>query len=115
MAVLIEENDQGYCIAVREWAELQLGRPIKHTYKSKSNAKRAVRDFSRNTVTLLCQLAWENARRAAQLELILHNVTKTLKNYHVDEDVGSGISDAGAVGADGGDIEGVDGEAGGSD
>ena len=115
MSVLIEENQQGYCIAVREWAELQLGRPIKHTYKSKSNAKRAVRDHNRNTVTLLCQLAWENARRAAQLELILHKVTKTLDNYHVDEDVGAGISDVGAAGADGGNSEGIDGEAGGSD
>ena len=74
MSILIEESDKGYIIAVREWAELQLGRPIKHLYNTKSNAVRAVRDRSRNTVTLLCQLAWENARRAAQLELILRCV-----------------------------------------
>ena len=108
MSVLIEENQDGYCVAVREWAEIQLGRPLKHTYKSRSNAVRAVRDPNRNTVTMLCQLAWESARRAAQLELILLKITKTLQNYKPDSDVGAIISNAGPscsgdIGSGGGD------------
>jgi hypothetical protein len=111
MSVLIEENQEGYCVAVREWAEMQLGRPLKHTYKNRSNAVRAVRDPNRNTVTMLCQLAWESARRAGQLELILLRITKTLRHYVPDSDVGAGFVDAGSVGADGSDFERVDGEA----
>ena len=100
MSILIEESDKGYIIAVREWAELQLGRPIKHLYNTKSNAVRAVRDRSRNTVTLLCQLAWENARRAAQLELIMFKITKAISHYTPEDDAGTGVTDAGETGSD---------------
>ena len=113
MAVVIEENAKGYCIAVREWAELQIGKPLKSTYKHKSNAIRAVRDPKRNTVTLLCQLAWESTKRAAQLEIILSQITKALGDY--SEDVGSAFGDAGPLGSSDSSSSGSDGETGGSD
>ena len=72
--------------------------------------------FCSYTVIFFIQQQADRVQNGSAKSIVgCHNVTKTLKNYHVDEDVGSGISDAGAVGADGGDTEGVDGEAGGSD
>ena len=100
MSILIEENDVGYTIAVREWASTQLDREIKHTYKSKRNAIRAVTDDGRNTTTLLCQLAWESARRAAMLEQIMLRLSKQIKDY-VDSDVRPAFRDAGSSGSSG--------------
>ena len=98
MHFLIEQNPAGYTIIVREWAQKQLGRDIKHTYKHRANAVRAVRDDSRNTTTLLCQLAWKATSRAEKLELILLRLTKELKNHSFD--VGSIIGDVGSASTD---------------
>ena len=95
MSILIEENQEGYTVAVREWASDQIGRDIKHTYKNKSNAIRSIRDENRNTITLLCQLAWENARRASQLEQIMLRLSKQIQSY-VDSDVCAIVRDVGS-------------------
>ena len=109
MSILIEQNAEGFTVAVREWAGMQLGRDIKHTYKLKRNAIRAVRDDTRNTVTLLCNLAWESARRAARLEQIMLALSQKIRNY-VDSDVGAIIRDAGS--ASSGDCGSGEGDAG---
>ena len=91
-----------YCIMVREWASSRLQKKIKSVYNSKSNAIRAVRDEKRNLVTMLCQLAYENAQHVADLEKIIRDL-KQKNNY-----ARSTFKDAGSI--DGGDSDstGVD-------
>ena len=111
MSVCIEKIKGGkYCIPVREWARSQIGKKIKFTYTEKSNAIRAVRDDKRNTVTLLSQLAWQNHRRANELEDILFRLRQIILH-----DARSGVGDARSVGTGDSDIgdsnAGVGGEA----
>ena len=91
-----------YCIVVREWAASRLQKKIKSVYNSKSNAIRAVRDESRNTVTLLCQLAYDYAQHVDDLEKIIKQLRQ--KNNHA----GSTFEDARSANCGDSDSTGVD-------
>ena len=93
---VLRENDS-YVIPCREWAAVHLGRNIKYQFRSKGNAWRAIRDPTRNLLTVMCYELMQVHTRLTLAEYLLMNIKNEVSTYEFDvvESDGHGGSAAG--------------------